>query len=44
MEELQIINLEQTDITTWNFVIENNSTYEDLVKNTDLLIDKLQQL
>ena len=30
------------DITTWDFVIENNSTYEDLVKNTDLLIEKLQ--
>lgn len=30
------------DITTWDFVIENNSTYEALVKNTDLLIEKLQ--
>ena len=30
------------DITNWNFVIENNSTYEELVKNTDLLIKKLQ--
>ena len=30
------------DITNWDFVIENNSTYEDLVKNTDLLIEKLQ--
>lgn len=30
------------DITNWNFVIENNSTYEELVKNTDLLIEKLQ--
>ena len=30
------------DITNWDFVIENNSTYEDLVQNTDLLIEKLQ--
>lgn len=30
------------DITNWDFVIENNSTYEDLVQNTDLLIKKLQ--
>ena len=30
------------DITNWDFVIENNSTYEKLVQNTDLLIEKLQ--
>lgn len=30
------------DITTWDFVIENNSTYAELVQNTDLLIKKLQ--
>ena len=31
------------DITDWNYVIENNSTYEDLIKNTDLLIDELNR-
>jgi len=30
------------DITDWNFVIENNSTYEELVKKTDLLVEELK--
>ena len=31
------------DVKSWDYVIENNSTYEDLLKNTDLLIEKIQQ-
>lgn len=29
------------DITSWDFVIENNSSYDDLLKNTDSLIEKI---
>ena len=31
------------DIKSWDYVIENNSSYEELLKNTDLLIEKLEQ-
>lgn len=31
------------DVTTWNYVIENNSTYEKLLKNTDLLIEDMKE-
>ena len=30
------------DITSWDYVIENNSSYEDLIKNTDALIEKIK--
>ena len=32
------------DVKSWDFVIENNSSYEDLVKNTDVLIEKLNNI
>ena len=31
-------------IKEWDFVVENNSSYEDLVKKADELIDKIQKL
>ena len=31
------------DVTNWDFVIDNNSSYEDLVKKTDILISKIKQ-
>ena len=32
------------DIKDWDFVIENNSTYEELLKKADLLIKKINKI
>ena len=41
--ETDVTETDLDNITNWDFVIENNTSYEDLVKNSNKLVENLKE-